>query len=137
MEIKTLKAKIKELEKDNEKWRQDSLFYLEKEKKDYALKDSLGLLAKTFHYQMLKKLKQKETDGWRGWNEPELFETIRQSFLKHADKLAKGDSNQSHDVANLAMMLNYQLGLRKFLESDSQKDSLKTNEKNTQSRELK
>jgi len=60
----------------------------------------LAIVVAKFHGRMKGKLRKKEGEGYKGWDNPELKETLKKQ-LNH--NLIEGDYV---DVANLAMLLD-------------------------------
>lgn len=70
--------------------------------------DNINYAVRIFAEKMREKMKVKARQGYKGWDDKELQEVIITKLKAHTEKLCNGDFSQAVDVANLAMMLDYQ-----------------------------
>lgn len=59
-----------------------------------------------FTGKMRQKLKEKARKGYRGWDDKENEQMIKDKLQIQTTKLINGDYSKSVNVANLAMMLD-------------------------------
>jgi hypothetical protein len=60
-----------------------------------------------FAVAMKARLAEKAAQGFEGWDDPDLAETIEENLFDHVRRLLKGH-RQEIDIANFAMMLWHQ-----------------------------
>lgn len=78
--------------------------------RDTEIKLELEALSKCSHQfrqKMYEKLADKALRGYRGWNYPTALEDHKRSLIIHAARVCAGEKNQTVDIANLAMMIDY------------------------------
>ena len=75
--------------------------------------DRLVVAVDDFGIAMKWKLAYKLIAGFTGWDDPGCKEVIQKRLKTATDRLLAGDVEQAPDVANLAMMLYHQVGLKR------------------------
>ena len=67
------------------------------------LNDAVDIFAEKMKHRLAIKLKM----GWVGWDDKRYQKVLRTKLMKNATKLILGETHESVDVANLAMMLYF------------------------------
>ena len=78
------------------------------DKYDLLYLEELAKLNRTvdeFTKEMKKKLTEKASKGWHGWEDLDFIPTLKGELLSHALRVEEGQLQQAVDVANLAMFL--------------------------------